>query len=152
MEDKVWYVAYGSNMLRERFMVYINGGRFCDIKKTYSGCTDKTPPTADEPLTIPFELYFGNESKTWGGGVAFIDKDKSGQTKGRAYLITTGQFDEIQAQEGNGPNWYNCVIELKKDRNGIPYKLFTNENRRPENSPSKEYRAIYDKGLKEVYG
>ena len=40
--DKVIYAAYGSNLLKERFLVYIKGGEF--EGKNYKGCKDKTDP------------------------------------------------------------------------------------------------------------
>ncbi len=36
------YAAYGSNMLKERFMVYIKGGEF--EGNPYPGSTDKSEP------------------------------------------------------------------------------------------------------------
>ena len=40
----VWYACYGSNLLRERFMLYIQGG-FCRFNnREYTPCNDKSAP------------------------------------------------------------------------------------------------------------
>jgi len=152
MKNKlVWYVAYGSNILRERFMVYINGGCFREYCKSYPGCSDKTPPIKDKPYTLPYERYYGRKSSNWNNeGVAFIDINKLGNTCGRAYLITIEQFNCIQEQEGNNDNWYGCIVEMGCDENDIPYKTFTSRNRHPDNAPSNEYLAIIKEGMKEL--
>jgi len=149
-KNLVWYVAYGSNILCERFLVYIIGGSFRGGKE-YNGCTDKTLPIKDKPFTLPHERYYGNSSSTWGGkGVAFIDPDKKGTTSGRAYLVTTAQFKEIQQQEGDSPNWYGRIVEMGCDENKIPYQTFTSKNRRSENVPSDEYLAVIEEGMREL--
>jgi hypothetical protein len=151
MKNKIWYVAYGSNILKERFMAYINGGKFRDIEKIYIGCTDKTPPQADKAFTLPYKLYFGGESKTWNDkGVAFIDENTKGETKGRAYLITEEQFNEVQKQEGISENWYGHTIEMGKDENGIPYKTFTSKIRHSDNAPDEKYLEVINEGLLEI--
>ena len=150
-ENLVWYVAYGSNILRERFLVYINGGSFRGSGKSYTGCTCKTPPIKDKPFTVPYELYFGNSSRSWGGkGVAFIDPNKESVTRGRAYLITLAQFEEIQKQEGSSPNWYGRTVQMGCDENKIPYRTFTSKIRHPDNAPSDEYLAVIEEGLQEL--
>lgn len=60
----VWYVCYGSNLLRERFMAYVAGGRCRHNGRLYPGCSDTTPPLDECAVTIPYELYFGNESSS----------------------------------------------------------------------------------------
>jgi hypothetical protein len=153
MKDKyVWYVAYGSNLFKERFMAYINGGIYKGNGRKYKGCNDKTPPLKDMPYLIPHELYFGNKSTTWGGkGVAFIDADKSGLTLGRAYLIKEEQFIEIQQQEGLEDEWYGSVVQLQEGEDNIPCRTFTSKKRNAENKPSKEYVDVILKGLFETY-
>ena len=44
-------------------------------------------------------MYFGWESPTWGGGIAFYDPDAGGTSLGVAYLITAGQFADVATQE-----------------------------------------------------
>ncbi len=139
-KNLVWYVAYVSNILYERFMVYINGGKFRNFCKTYCGCTDKTPPIKNKPFTLPYELYFGNQSTTWcGRGVAFIDPCRESSTPGRAYLITIEQFKDIQRQEGTSSKWYGRIVSMGCDECGIPYQTFTSQERHDFNPPSDCY-------------
>jgi len=59
----VWYACYCSNILRERFMLYIKGG-FCRFNNgNYIPCNDKSAPLEDKPINIPYKLYFGNNSE-----------------------------------------------------------------------------------------
>lgn len=154
MEEKyVWYASYGSNILKERFMCYIQGGYCHYNKRFYKGCSDKSAPLEDRPIEIPYGLYFGNESSAWeGGGVAFIDPQPNTgkKTLGRMYLITEEQFDEVHQQEGNGANWYGEVLELGT-ADGYKIKTFTCKERRPANRPSGEYHLVLSRGLKETY-
>jgi len=149
----VWYVTYGSNILKERFMKYIEGGFYEANGKTYKGCTDKSPPIKDKPYLIPYELYFGNKSKTWnGGGVAFINEDKRGVTLGRAYLITEDQFLEIQEQEGSSDKWYGHTVALHRDFGDFIHVTFTQtQEHREENPPNNNYLKIIYEGLCETY-
>ncbi|ONI37908.1 hypothetical protein AN639_01060 [Candidatus Epulonipiscium fishelsonii] len=148
-EEYVWYASYGSNILYERFLYYIKGGKFNN--REYLGCENTQLPLEDEPILIPYQLYFGNSSPTWGGsGVAFLDVEVSGITMGRMYLITRDQFEDIWEQEGNYKNWYNKVVCLG-EKDGIEILTFTNETRRPANPPSETYLEIIKKGIAEIY-
>lgn len=152
-QNYVWYACYGSNLCRERFLWYIQGGG----TKNNPGCQDKTLPVVDRPYTINHELYFTNQSRTWGnGGVAFLkmEKDEKVETLGRAYLITVEQFEDVKKQEGASNNWYGHVMELG-EMAGIPVKTLT---RIPENmghyitnTPSLEYLDMLRRGLWETY-
>src|SRR5918993_1141915 len=68
--QRLWYVAYGSNLSLDRFRVYLRGG-----------------------------LRFVGVSSVWGGGMAVYDAGAAGQIAARAYLITAEQFVDILAQE-----------------------------------------------------
>ena len=148
----IWYVAYGSNLCRDRFMIYINGGFYNVNNQTYDGCRDKTPPLKDKPFLIPHELYFGYTSSYWENkGVAFIDADKSGVTLGRAFLITEEQFYDIQKQEGATDDWYGRIVNLVNTDDNIPCKSFTSKKRHKTNIPSEKYVEIISRGLSETY-
>jgi hypothetical protein len=109
----IWYVSYGSNILFERFQYYILGGVYPGNGKYYAGCTDRQLPSKSLPVIIPYAMYFGNQSGSWGGtGVAFLDDKTPGFTIGRMYLITEEQFQEIQDQECSSPEWYGKTVEL----------------------------------------
>jgi hypothetical protein len=100
-QSRVWYAAYGSNLSRERFDVYIRGGVPEGSTHAYPGCRDRSPPAADRPWECDFELRFGGRSKTWGGGVALIAHPGTAPAKLRLYLVTLEQLADVVAQE----NW-----------------------------------------------
>ena len=60
MTDKnlVWYIGYGSNLSKERFLCYITGGQPIGNAKSYEGCRDKTLPISDKSIIINNDLYF----------------------------------------------------------------------------------------------
>ena len=96
----VWYASYGSNLYRERFVVYLRGGTAPGGSRPQRGARDPSDPLDDRPVTINRSLYFRGQSQLWGGGVAAIDHQPGDQpARGRAYLITTAQFEDVVAQE-----------------------------------------------------
>ena len=98
----VWYAAYGSNLSRARFDVYLNGGHPDGATHIYPGCRDTSAPIDDVVKDMQLELVFGGASRTWGGGVAFVEPGGGATpTKMRYYLITLQQFEDVVAQE----NW-----------------------------------------------
>lgn len=150
-EEYVWYAAYGSNLLYERFMTYIEGGKSRFNNRCYRGCTDITPPKANRPLTIPYKMYFGKKSPSWSNaGVSFLDTTTKAKTLGRMYLITKEQFSEIAVQEGRADDWYNQELEMG-EHEGIKIVTITNRHKRPENPPSEGYLNVLKMGLKETY-
>lgn len=145
----VWYVAYGSNLLYERFVHYIQGGKCRFNQRSYPGCTDKTLPLAIRNKIIPYEMYMGKQSSSWNGsGVAFLDPRSKGETWGRMYLITREQFKEVQEQEGE--NWYDEVITLDCYL-GIEIKTITSSRREKANRASMSYERVIEAGLREAY-
>ena len=100
----VWYATYGSNLLRERFDCYIQGGQPAGAGNTYKGCREKANARETRRVVLPYSLYFAERSKTWGGAIAFIRRSISdARTYGRMYLVTYGQFNDVVRQE-NGRN------------------------------------------------
>jgi len=97
--ERVWYVAYGSNMHAERFACYVRGGRPRGGSRTYPGCRDKREPERWVPVLVPGQMYFAGKSTVWGGGMAFYDPTAAGGVPCRAYLVTAGQFADVAAQE-----------------------------------------------------
>jgi hypothetical protein len=63
MKKLVWYACYGSNINEKRFLYYIYGGVYNG--RNYSGCNDKTRFLDSKSYTLPYELYFSKNSKTW---------------------------------------------------------------------------------------
>ncbi|EEG79114.1 gamma-glutamylcyclotransferase family protein [Dethiobacter alkaliphilus] len=150
-KEYVWYAGFGSNLLYERFMTYIEGGTSRFNNRSYPGCTDKTPPKASLPITIPYKMYFGNNSGSWNnGGVSFLDLNTKAETLGRMYLITKEQLREVGIQESNRPNWYNQAVELGEHK-GIKIVTLTNSGKRPQNAPADNYLNVLKMGLKETY-
>ena len=156
-DDYVWYVSYGSNMLRDRFMHYIKGGAYENGGAYHNPCEDLSEPLAVKPFEIPFDMYYGNTSGSWEGkGVSFLDITKSGSAKGVAYLITRGQFDHVAREENGGtepdycPNWYNTVVSLGF-MDGCEVVTITNDKVRPSNEPAEAYLDTLRRGLRENY-
>jgi hypothetical protein len=106
----IWYGAYGSNLLLERFLVYLRGGPVPGSGRMQHGARDSSDPQGDEPLPIDRPLGFGRESAGWGGGgvcfvdpaVRAVDEAGVGETLGRAWLITVEQLADVWAQENGG--------------------------------------------------
>ena len=152
-KEYVWYVSYGSNMLHESFMRYIEGGHYDGIRD-YLPCEDTTLPLAVKTVEIPYDMYFGNRSRTWNGsGVSFLDTTKKGKALGVAYLITKEQFEHVCCEENNGRcpgggEWYEDIIDLEK-MDGFEVKTITNSNLREYNEPSKAYLDILKRGLRQ---
>ena len=61
--------------------------------------SDPSAPADRRPVELDGSVYFGWESPTWGGGIAFYDPDAGGTSLGVAYLITAGQFADVATQE-----------------------------------------------------
>ena len=101
--QRVWYVAYGSNLAWARFRCYVAGGQPLGGNRVYAGCRDPSDPTRTQSLDIPGGLVFAGWSSVWGGGMAFYDARASGRAACRAYLMTTEQFGDIAAQEMRRP-------------------------------------------------
>lgn len=174
--SKLWYASYGSNTLESRFHCYIKGGKPEGSATTYEGCTLKTLPEANRPMTIPGEVYFAKQSKTWhGGGVAFIGNQFSEENHalGRMYLITADQFTEVVKQEigHTGPleidlekvkaestkvvkdqALYGRIIHLGEEE-GHPIFTFTHQTDLSNeiNPPGPEYLGTIIRGLKETH-
>jgi len=155
-EDLVWYVSYGSNMLYERFLCYIRGGFFRNSVKNHKECVDETLPKAKMTYSIPYDMYYGNESRSWDGrGVSFLDTTKPGKAYGVAYLITRTQFKHLWRQENGGStpqpeSWYGCDKKLGTYHN-IPVRTVTNCGVVGKNEASALYKQILREGLRENY-
>lgn len=153
-EEYVWYVSYGSNMLKERLLCYIQGGSF-EGSRYRQPCEDTSLPVAVKPFKIPYDMYFGNISSSWQeGGVSFLDISKPGNAFGVAYLITKKQFEHLVKQENSGRppkegyGWYENIIDLGM-MDGFKVKTITNNNLRSYNPPCDKYSDILHEGIKE---
>jgi len=176
-KDKlVWYVAYGSNLLEDRFSSYIIGGQPEGAQKIYDGCRDKTLPSRSKPKKINYEIYFAKNSSVWeNGGVCFLNtnnnKSKIAYTK--MYLVTRQQIEDIAKQETNSTNFINIDFEesIKKGYSifkrpswygkllflgyncFVPMFTLTNENNDLSFSkPSISYLLTIIEGIKQTFG
>lgn len=174
-EQYIWYASYGSNILEERFLCYIQGGQPKGSLKTYTGCTDKSLPIDKEEIYINSELYFAKKSKSWdNGGVGFIKTnfDTRHQTLARMYLITKEQFIDIVKQETDNKeelvinfdqaltdgslvfkegSWYGNLIYIGTQHE-YPIFTFTNQdNITPTTRPNENYLRTIIKGIQETY-
>lgn len=99
----VWYASFGSNLCRERFLCYIQGGTLEAIDRHFEGANDRTPPKASIGLTAPHRMFFARESSWWKGGVGFIDPQRdAAYGRGQAVLDTINvnqeESDELNTQ------------------------------------------------------
>jgi hypothetical protein len=78
----VWYVAYGSNLSRERFHHYLRGGRPHGNDREYPGCRDTSDPLDSFGLLIQGGVYFAGRSTAWRAGMAFYDPEAPGKGGG----------------------------------------------------------------------
>ncbi len=178
MPDYVWYASYGSNLHAARLTYYIEGGTPPGTDHLYPGMRDRTPPLKTRPLTLPGVIYFAWESPVWTGGVAFYTPDPpSGWSTGaaaRGYLLTAGQFADLQTQEmyrepgpeldltevlrsGRsqlGPGRYETLVHAD-DLDGWPVLTFTspwNPDTVELNKPAARYLQMVSSGLHESHG
>jgi len=170
---QVWYASYGSNLARDRFLCYLQGGRPPGATRTYPGARNPSPPVDDRGLSLPGEMFFAWESPTWGGGIAFYDATAPGATLARAYLVTDQQFADVAAQEMHrepgedldlgtvlsrsrhdlGPGRYES-LHLVGELDGHPVLTFTAPDPvlLQRNAPAEPYLVMIARGLSETHG
>ena len=173
--DLVWYVAYGSNRRRERFLLYLRGGQAPGRSRVEPGARNPAPPLADEACVIDHALGFQGWSKWWRGGVCFVDPNPTeAATLCRRYLITGEQFSDVLAQESGrpvgddvdlsevlshgdavvGPGKYDRAL-LLDTVDDVPMVTFTTSTPVDElefNAPSEAYAATIVRGLMQTHG
>lgn len=179
MRELVWYASYGSNLLRDRFMKYINGGVVPGATFSQIGCEDKSPPINDSQIIIPNQVYFSQKMSGWENqGIAFIEQQKSKNVSslGRMYLITQEQFEQIVWQENHLTNFqdqpninfekinqkgfeeipdflYGRIV-LLGSKDSFPIYTFTanwNDTRIEYTKPGMKYIKVIANGIRETY-
>jgi hypothetical protein len=175
--QRVWYVAYGSNLALDRFRCYLSGGRPAGGTRVYPGCRDAREPEQIASLEVAGGLVFAGESKVWGGGMAFYDGSAAGRVACRAYLVSAEQLGDIAAQEMRrepggefardlagllaevelvhtmGPGRYGTVARLG-ERDGVPMFTVTHGDvsELEPAAPSAAYVRWIAAGLREAHG
>ncbi|MET0787902.1 MAG: histone deacetylase [Cellulomonas sp.] len=171
--DRVWYVAYGSNLSVDRFRFYLHGGRPPGSLRTYPGCRDRTEPARTVPLVVRGSLSFTGASKAWGGGTAVFDPDGRGWVAAAAYLLRVGQLADVLAQEMRrdpendldlrtlwregrhryGPGRYETIVHLG-ERDDVPLVTLTSEpfDDAPLAAPTEAYVQTMSTGLHQTHG
>jgi hypothetical protein len=145
-DELIWYVAYGSNLLRKRFDHYIKGTKFRGRINHY--ILDDRDLVDDQPITIPFNIYYAMSSSWWQDqGVAFLDHTKAGFAYGRAYLIYRTQLKQIIQAEGI---WYHHPLDLGLFK-GYPTYTMTHPEALVRTQPGEEYINTIKQGLRECY-
>lgn len=145
------YAAYGSNLLKERFLRYIKGGEYRGYQ--YSGSRDKTEPRHMGWIWVPYRLYFAKSSSRWcGGGVAFLATEKETDPQyfsvARLWKISLQQFVDLILQEGE---WYSIVLRIGHIC-GLDIFTITGNHLKDRRDPSLDYLDVIIRGLMETTG
>ena len=172
--DPIWYVAYGSNLLADRFESYILGCGDDAVWGGHRGSADATLPAGDRQVVVPHPVYFGGHSRRWDGACCFCPVEPLGDDRlpvvGRAWLVTWGQMVDIVAQENGLPTSaatlpdlvpepgaavrvLDGVIDLllgMDDIDGHPACTLASSNLLPAASPSPSYRRVLAAGMAEM--
>jgi hypothetical protein len=171
--QRLWYVAYGTNLSIGRLRCYLRGGRLPDVARQYQGCRDQRDPAATFGTLVPGGIYFTGHSTVWGGGMAVYDADHPGWVAARAYLLTASQFGDVLAQEMRqhpgvevdltpvhrlgrytyGPGRYQTLLRVGS-RSGLPMLTFTSGQHacRTLSAPTAAYLRTMAVGLRESHG
>ena len=169
--DRLWYAAYGSNVLRARFLLYLKGGSYQEGHREHVGARDRQEPGRESPVIHgPWHLHFGLSSSRWGGGVAFLDPNNDQGASVRCWNITQEQFVDVAAQENGmlpgdleinidkvvaekqveiGTSWYARVVCLGEYR-GQPVMTFTSSQPPKPNPPGEAYLKVILEGFLEA--
>ncbi|MBX5333242.1 hypothetical protein HQO90_19800 [Rhodococcus fascians] len=101
MSDRLWYVAYGSNLLRERFFVYLTGAEDGSEFGSHPPAPSSTAVDAERWLWIDHALYFAGVSRRWTGASAFVSltTDPAEPSLAHAYLIDSVQLAHVASVE-----------------------------------------------------
>lgn len=164
----VWYVAYGSNLLGARLRCYLEGGLAPGARWANPGARDATPSSADRRVDLVHPLVFGGPSRTWAGGPAFLDVERSGTSVGRGWRITHGQLEDVVAQENQlAPGAVRIDERVVRDGgevvagrygrlvplppiDGEPAVTLTYRRRPTPRPPDPAYVSVIERGLREL--
>lgn len=109
----MWYIGYGSNMNEERFLKYMNAGR-------YGKDMFEVGDFESRRVLIPHGVYFARSGRWGSGGIAFLDVDavEDEPWYARAYRVTAEQLWSLACQE-------NGSRSMSMDWNNMTHQRFT---------------------------
>ncbi|MBY4131629.1 hypothetical protein HQO83_24870 [Rhodococcus fascians] len=176
MSDRLWYVSYGSNLLRERFHTYLTGSDELSEFGAHPPAPSTALPADQRWLWIDHALYFAGVSRRWTGASAFVSTtvDPANPSVARGYLIERTQFAHLAAVENVAPyidvgathtlaigQWsrlavdrrgesfrgkYDALLRLP-DIDGHPAFTLTSSITREPGEPSSRYVSTIRRGL-----
>ena len=172
--SRLWYVSYGSNLLRARFLTYLLGGRPDGSTRDYPVSGEPQPPAGETALLLPGSVGFARDAPSWGGGgVAFWDPDAGWGTPARGWLVSLCQFEELLHMENGGldrrrmpvpeqlwsegactvgDGWYPRLVLLGQVH-GEPAVTFTSAAGPVAASPpGPAYAGVVARGITETFG
>ncbi len=170
----VWYAAYGSNLLAERFLAYLNGGSVPGSDAPQRGLVDRTPPRRWRRCRLHHRLVFAGRSTRWNAGVCFLDPHRRVDpppTLGRAWMLAAHQVVGVWEQENRGlapevvdwerlrtvghldakEGWYGRLLHLGR-LEGRDLVTITCARLPEVNEPSEPYLEVVTRGLGESWG
>ena len=169
LNDGLWYLAYGSNMLASQLRAYLEGSNSGPYG-SHRGARDRAGPARDRPVRLNHGVYFAGQSVRWNGPVAFLELVPGKNLSfGRAYLLRWSQAIAIISQE-NGDKAalslrelplvgeyielptkgkYNAVLRLD-DYFSVPMVTLTTSRNLPRGTPTMDYVATMKQGLLEL--
>ncbi|MEI6633384.1 MAG: hypothetical protein WCP22_06130 [Chlamydiota bacterium] len=157
-KEYVWYVGYGSNLCKDRFLWYLDGKQrtfFGVDLESWEGCRDKEWLGESVECKIRYPLYFANMSKKWRGAVAFLDCNHFNEkylTYGRMWKIASEQLEDIWEKEGKGDKWYNALVPLPiESPDKRPVYTITHAGHIKNAVPANAYIQVMACGLKESH-
>lgn len=147
--DLVWYAAYGSNLSRERFMRYLDGGRPEGSTFAETGAPDASPPRDFQVAVLRHRLVFAGWSPRWKGATAhlMVGHDPSAHTLARLYLVSRDQLESVCTQEGTAYE----LVECHEPVDGYEVFAVTVADPGPPGAPSPAYVDTMARGLAESW-
>lgn len=129
----IWYVCYGSNLSKKRFLDYLAGGKAAS-GKTFAPMQNPAPPERERRMMLPNGLFFAGHFDAYGGtAAAFIEVKarNDSETRACAYKVRFAQFIELWQRENTTadtpgqlptPTWDEVM--RGHDFDALPYGKF----------------------------
>ncbi|CCQ15548.1 putative uncharacterized protein [Rhodococcus sp. AW25M09] len=101
MTEHIWYLSYGSNLLRERFLTYLTGSDENSEFGAHPPAPSTALPAEERWMWIDHPLYFAGVSRRWTGSPAFVSltSNPANRSVAHGYLIGRDQFSHLVAVE-----------------------------------------------------